>query len=451
MDFNEIVAACLEQTDFSAAAIHLVNALAFSLQCDRVSIGMRSGRHIKLSALSNSASFDPKTNFIRCITAAMEESIDEASTIVIPTPENDNAPVNIAHQQLIKQQGQRSVCTIPLQHHGVYIGALCLEHTGDKIFDASSVKQAENIARLVGPLLHLLHQEQRSLAKRLFDNLQNYGVSVFGRDKLVSSIVGMSAIVLLTFFSLYSTGYRVTADVVMEGSIQRIVAAPVEGYISATSKRAGDKVKAGELIASLDDRELSLELLQLKSQEQQLQREYRESLAENDRSKVSILNAKNNQLKARLELVEEQLSRLQLVSPINGMITEGDLNQSIGAPVARGDILFKISPLENYRIILKVDESEISQITEGQAGRLALSALPDSLLNFTVSKITPVSVSSDGRTFFRVEAKLSEEHNHIQPGMEGIGKIDIGERKLIWILTHGVVERLRLLLWNFWL
>ena len=219
-NINKLVISCLEQANFSAAAIYLVNMLAFKLQCDRVSIGMLSGKHIQLSALSNSASFDPKTNFILGITAAMNESVDEASTIVFPSPNKPESPISVAHQQLTKLQGERTVCTIPLQHHGRYIGALCLERSGNKKFDVAEIQQAEEIAQSIGPLLHLLHQEQRSFTKRLIDDLHHSCTDIFGRDKIVSGVVSISLIFVLTFLSLFSASYRVTADVVMEGSIR---------------------------------------------------------------------------------------------------------------------------------------------------------------------------------------------------------------------------------------
>ena len=33
--------------------------------------------------------------------------------------------------------------------------------------------------------------------------------------------------------------------------------------------------------------------------------------------------------------------------------------------------------------------------------------------------------------------------------MEGIGKIDIGERKLIWIWSHKLIDWFRLLAWTW--
>jgi RND family efflux transporter MFP subunit len=356
----------------------------------------------------------------------------------------------VAHQQLAKFQGGRDICTIPLRYRDQYIGALCLERPENQGFDDSVIQHAEKIAELIGPLLFVLHQEQRSPFRRLKDYFNDAKINIFGREKPAVYIFGMSFFVMLVFFSFYPSSYRVTANVIMEGSIQRIMAAPVDGYIATANKRAGDVVKAGDLIATLDDKDLKLEEIKLKSQHQQLQRKYRSSLASHDRSKVNILNAQINQANANLELVTEQLSRLQLVAPIDGMIIEGDLTQAIGSPVSRGDVLYKVSPTGSYRVILNVDESEISQIQIGQTGQLALSAIPDKRLDITVSNITPISSSENGHTFFRVEAYLKNQDQQLQPGMEGVGKIEIGDRNLIWIITHKAMDKIRLMLWYLW-
>jgi hypothetical protein len=34
--------------------------------------------------------------------------------------------------------------------------------------------------------------------------------------------------------------------------------------------------------------------------------------------------------------------------------------------------------------------------------------------------------------------------------MEGIGKLDAGERSLLWIWTHRMVDWLKLQLWSWW-
>ena len=74
--------------------------------------------------------------------------------------------------------------------------------------------------------------------------------------------------------------------------------------------------------------------------------------------------------------------------------------------------------------------------------------LSDERLPFVVQQITPVASQADGRNFFRVEAHLQTSINRLRPGMEGVGKITVGENKLLWIWTHGLTDWLRTWAWK---
>jgi multidrug efflux pump subunit AcrA (membrane-fusion protein) len=152
---------------------------------------------------------------------------------------------------------------------------------------------------------------------------------------------------------------------------------------------------------------------------------------------------------AELELIDAQLERTRLVAPFAGVVVRGDLSQSLGTPVKRGDLLFEVAPLDGYRIILKVDQRDIAEPAPGQHGQLALAALPGETLPFTVERITPVSIPEDGRNYFRVEAHLDEPLPGLRPGMEGVAKIEVGARNIVWIWTHGLVDWLRLSTWSW--
>jgi hypothetical protein len=59
-----------------------------------------------------------------------------------------------------------------------------------------------------------------------------------------------------------------------------------------------------------------------------------------------------------------------------------------------------------------------------------------------------VNNAKDGANRFRVEARLDAKPERLRPGMEGVGKIEVDERRLVWIWTHSLVDRLRLWLWH---
>jgi len=58
-----------------------------------------------------------------------------------------------------------------------------------------------------------------------------------------------------------------------------------------------------------------------------------------------------------------------------------------------------------------------------------------------------VATAEDGRNFFRVEATINETGLTLRPGMEGIAKVEIDERSLLWIWTRPLIERIRLFIW----
>jgi hypothetical protein len=100
--------------------------------------------------------------------------------------------------------------------------------------------------------------------------------------------------------------------------------------------------------------------------------------------------------------------------------------------------------------VLQVDDRDISRVSAGQAGILTLSALPSQTFDFAVERITPVATAEEGRNYFRVEATLDAGSERLRPGMNGVAKVHIGERRLIWIWTHGLVDWFRLWWWSWW-
>ena len=59
-------------------------------------------------------------------------------------------------------------------------------------------------------------------------------------------------------------------------------------------------------------------------------------------------------------------------------------------------------------------------------------------------------LAEDGANIFRVEASLPFAPDLLRPGMEGIGKINAGRERLVWIWTHEIIDWFRLWVWSWW-
>jgi multidrug efflux pump subunit AcrA (membrane-fusion protein) len=116
-----------------------------------------------------------------------------------------------------------------------------------------------------------------------------------------------------------------------------------------------------------------------------------------------------------------------------------------------GRKLFEVAPLQSYRVVLQVDEREIRHVKVGQAGRILITGISEESMPLTIVKVTPVATAQDGKNFFRVEASLENQPQRLRPGMEGVGKVEVGSRRLWWILTHTFTDWLTLSLWTLML
>jgi multidrug resistance efflux pump len=210
--------------------------------------------------------------------------------------------------------------------------------------------------------------------------------------KLGAGVLG----ILLLAGGLVQIDHRVAARTVIEGSTQRASVAPFDGFIAEGLVRAGDSVKAGQPMARLDERDLTLERARWNAEREQLRRKYQVAMASADLSAMGVIGAQVAQSEAQLALAQEKLARATIVAPFDGLIVSGDLSQSIGMPVEQGALLFEVAPLEGYRVILQVDDRDITRIALGQPGELVLSSLPDRALPSLRSPRRSTGATSSG-------------------------------------------------------
>ena len=446
----QITARALSQETSAAAATSVVTELATSLSCERVSIGFREGRDVKLYALSHSARYESRQNLIKRIVAAIEEAVDQKETLVYPAPDNSTFLLQ-AHEELTRNHGGHYICTVPLIHSEQVTGAVIFERSASATaFEAETVELCEQLAALFAPILEYRRLNDRPMPAKARELFRGMATALLGRGHLGLKFGAAMSVLLLLMLTLIQWDYKVSANSVIEGTIERVITAPEEGYIKEAPTRPGDLVTANQRLATLDDRDLRLERLKWSGKQKQISKEYREALASRDRSQIGILRAQLDQAEAQVEILDKKLERTVISAPIGGVIVSGDFTRALGSPVERGQILYKVSPLDDYRVLLDVDETDITDLSVGMKGQLTLSAAAEDTFEIVVDKITPVSEAGEGANYFQVEASLIETPEFLRPGMQGVSKIEIGERQLLWIWTHKTVDWLRLKLWSWW-
>jgi RND family efflux transporter MFP subunit len=432
-----------DRVDDACAA--MATELARVSGCDRVAVGLAQRRSVRLTSLSHAAWFERRSAAASALEAAMTEAVEQRASLAWPAaPGADRSLVVNAQRTLA---GDQAALTVPIVSGARAVGAVCWQLPPDRLTPEFAA-QAEALAVVLAPLLARLDDQSHWWAGRAPALLRRAWRALSDRRRPGFAVGALLGLAVLGAISLVDTTYRVPARAALEGQVQRVIAAPFEGFVVEAPLRAGQTVVRGALLARLDDRDLRLERARLSAELAQQQHKRDEAMARHERGEQGVLLAQLAETEARLDQVEERLARTLITAPFDGVLVSGDLSQAIGGPVEQGKTLFELAPLTGYRVVLKVDERDVRELRPGQAGTLVLAGMADERLAFTVRHVS-VANAEDGQNLFRVEADLARQDQRLRPGMEGVGKIEASQHPLLWIWTHRLVDWLRLNVWRY--
>jgi multidrug resistance efflux pump len=418
--------------------------------CVRVAIGLTENESIALNTLSDRVAFDEKSHGAAHLAVAMNEACDQSACIVFPELDSQQGgpTVNAAHRQLAAAH-RASIASVPLRTPAAIVGVVTLIRNESVPFTNDDLRHLEQRAALLGRVIATRRQAEQSTASRIRCAVQRWRDDwLLAKDWRRRSAVAATA-AAAAFAAFGSVSHQVSAPALLAGVSERTLASPVDGYLSEVHVRPGARVTSGDVLAVLDPSPLQRQRQQLLGQRNQLNGEYNVALSNLDGASARILQAQLAQTNVQLAHLDEQIERLAITAPFDGLVLEGDLMHATGSPVALGDALFRVTPDEGYLVRLMVDESDVSALSIGAGGRLKLAALPDAELAIEVVRINGVAQTRDGRSVIEIEAAVKGDQRYLRPGMKGVARLDAGRAGLLWIWTHSIVQRLQLWLWQF--
>ena len=443
-------ATVLAHAQVREAATAFASELANNLGCTRVSVGFARNHLVRLLAVSHGSNDELQQPAYNTLTAAMDEAMQQGGSVYWPA---EGAPaIRHAHRALLAGRGgSGAIATVPIVHLGRAVGAITCEWPivpGDL---PALVAGLENNVSLAGPVLYLMVQREMPWHRRLAPALrQRLAMLRGGGPRAVVWTTALSlGVLMLAGFLAWPIEHRVGGHARVEGQQMRVLVAPADGYLQAVHARPGDQVQAGQLLLEMSDQDLQLQKRKWASELGQYENTYASALARTDRPAMVIALARVDEARAHLGLVESELARARISAPFAGIVVEGDLTQSLGAPLERGKALMQLAPLDRYRVMLQIDERDIGHVKVGQVGLLSLSALPWDALPIRAVRITPMARPVEGRNVFEVETDVTADAERIRPGLEGVGKLAVGTASRGWVWFHGIADWLRLGLWSW--
>lgn len=444
-------ALALRHARAETASTAVASELAVRLGSSRVSLvwrdAARPGRPARIAAISHGADPDLRREAVRQILKAADEALDIGRPVQWPPPDATAAPAALAHADLLKVCGSACVLSVPFDGESDLPAVFVFELS--QAPDERSRTLAQDAALFIGPVLMLkwrLAAPWRIRWRSLFagePGLRPANRLSPARMAMLAAAVGVVAA------ALWPTTHHIVAQTRVEGLGQRSITAPVDGFLLTAAVRPGENVKAGQVLATMDDREPQLEVERSGAERAQVERQYRDALARDDAGQIIASRARLEQLQAQHELALRRLERLRLVAPFDGVLIGGDLASAIGAPVQRGQELMVVAPTTGWRVVAEVDEQDILRVQPGQKAQILFAALAGRTAEITVTRIAPVAVQAEGRNVFETEGRVVQPVDGLRPGLRGVARIEAGQRAPAAVWWERGSNWLRRMWWTF--
>lgn len=267
--------------------------------------------------------------------------------------------------------------------------------------------------------------------------------------KRITLIIALVAIVSLTAWTLLDNKETVEANVYQPDRNQRVgVRTAVAGKRNLTQEteflgsfspnrqteirpqvggevvrlpiEEGQTVRAGQLLAKLDDAQLRYQLEALEVSLEGYQNDLRRYQALVKGDATPAVNLERTELsiratEAQIKQLKKQIANTTITAPFAGVVTSKLIEQ--GSVVQVGTPIAEVTDISFLKLVVEVPEKAIYQFREGEAIRVRTDVYPQARFS---GKITMISAEGDAAHNYPIQIKVqNSENNPLRAGMYG--------------------------------
>ena len=192
----------------------------------------------------------------------------------------------------------------------------------------------------------------------------------------------------------------------------------IPGAVQEVAVVVGQRVKAGQLIARLDERDFQLQVQNAEAQALNAKNSYsrmRQLYENNTASKNQLDQARAaaESAEAMLELSRQKLSYARLTAPVSGAIAA--VNIEVNENVSQGQPVALLTSGSRSEVQVAIPEDLITSIKAGDEVEITFAAIVGRAFR---GRVTEVGITTSGAsTTFPVTVRMEENEKDIRPGM----------------------------------
>ena len=484
--FTEIARFALavhEDLDPCTTAYTIANEGRRLIGCDRVSVALRKGRKCKIEAVSGQDTMDTRANSVMLL-SKLATAVMRSGEPLWYTGSSEDLPPQIeeAVHDYVDETHTKTVAVIPLrppfdevpdgdeskqetpeEKTRMSIGAMIVEQIEDSRAPAEFSQRVDLVCEHRVALANAMEHESLFLMP-VWRTIGKAKWIIEARTLPKTFAVVAALGLLAAILCFYPKDFDMEAPGTLEPVLQRNVFVEVDGTVSTVHVEHDDQVKQGQLLFEMTNPVLDTQreelLEQIVSRREQLRvtsRALGETLTAVERNQVEgdrlRLRAELKSLGDQLKLVDQQISMLQVHSPMDGIVISWDNRDRLSnRPLVRGDVAMTIADFtQEWEIEAYMEEDRMGHVAralpdsgESLEAKYILKAAPKNQLKGTLA---PAGIHDAAHLHdvhgqsVRLRIDVTEaDLDDPQVGTEVTVKVKCGKRPVGYVWFHELVE-----------
>jgi len=301
-------------------------------------------------------------------------------------------------EDLYRDNTSEAIVMTPMLVDKRVAGVLIVEYDDPEDASARSSGQSE-IAQQAAPVLEQIVEWRYRPLRRTSDALANVRRRpLTAMTKLVIAAAIVAGIIYGLFF--VPVPMELYGNARLEPAHMAQITAPQGGRVETVNVKGGEMVKANQLLATLDDTDLKLDLARVEQATAAERVQLDVSRKAGDAPSVQASQLNIEQLKIRKAMIERQLDRTQVRSLIEGVVLTERPERMKDMTIAQGDQLLNIADLSHFDLVIELEEEDLAVVdrTLRDGGEIEVSFIsrpwPDLIQRAKITDIEHISATS---------------------------------------------------------
>lgn len=444
---------CAESARLEELYLLLTNDIAAVVEFDRASLVVHLGEGTEFVAANNTPVLDKRARFFEeasrlgAALRGLERGVLMGANIDAEALQrNGVTPSQVAALRAYSEFAKFGhLFVLPLSYEGKPVAHLVLEMFAGRVPDETRFMALLNIAPLLASMLvqKWLVAQRPALAKLI----RSGGPS--GLKKAVRRLVVLAAVLAAVWAGLFHVPVpvQVGGEAEVGPRVRNLAFCQLTGLIAKVAVKEGASVKAGQVLATLDSRELEFRIKSAERQIELLAREmdYLQRLAAHGQvaklAERQLVELKQEAARLDLAHLKSEQQYLEIKAPVSGVVVTRDVDALVGKKLQAGEPFCEVLAEGALIAEVMVPEDRIGLVKVGQELALYLDTDPRTALPLAVEEIAPkAEVIPRLGSVFRVRAAFRSAIP-VMAGMKGIGKIQVASSP-VWNVLRERASRL---------